>query len=404
MSVIVRPIVDSEYAELGQRVARAFGGDAAEDDAERLRELIEPSRTMCAFDGSRMIGTCAGFPLRLAVPGATLPMTGTTIVSVEPTHRRRGVLREMMRSHLQDVRARGEPLAGLWASEGVIYPRFGFGAASEGNAVSVDGAATRFRGDPPSLDLRMIEASEAADVLPPLYEKIWQHYPGLFGRHEAWWRTRILRDREQDREGASAYRFVVCEQGGDPLGYVIYRLLGSEKTFGRGQVQVRELMTLNDAAHEVLWRYLCRIDLFPLVKFWNAAVDDELKWRVTDPYRVERRVIDNLWLRLMDVPGALSARRYLEAGDLVLEVVDGFDTYAAGRFKLEAHPQGAHCQITSEPADIELDVTALGSLYLGRRCAMELRRAGRIAGDDKSLRKIERLMAWSREPWCAEVF
>ena len=73
---------------------------------------------------------CRGVPFDLTVPGGELPTAGVTVVGVLPTHRRRGVLRSLMRAQLDDAHERGEPLAALWASEESIYGRFGYGLAS----------------------------------------------------------------------------------------------------------------------------------------------------------------------------------------------------------------------------------------------------------------------------------
>ena len=62
------------------------------------------------------------------MPGATVPAAGVTIVTVHPTHRRRGILSTMMDRQLADLHERGEPIAVLRASEAAIYGRFGYAA------------------------------------------------------------------------------------------------------------------------------------------------------------------------------------------------------------------------------------------------------------------------------------
>jgi predicted acetyltransferase len=55
---------------------------------------------------------------------------GVTVAGVFPTHRRRGVLRAMMRALLDECHQRSEPVAYLWATEDTIYGRFCFCLAS----------------------------------------------------------------------------------------------------------------------------------------------------------------------------------------------------------------------------------------------------------------------------------
>src|SRR4029078_8522579 len=78
-----------------------------------------------------------GFPSPCCWPRGALPCAATTVVGVAPTHRRRGVLRSMMRAHLDDAHERGEPLAALWASEETIYGRFGYGVGGFAGEVEI---------------------------------------------------------------------------------------------------------------------------------------------------------------------------------------------------------------------------------------------------------------------------
>jgi predicted acetyltransferase len=65
------------------------------------------------------------------LPGGVIaPAADVSAVGVLPSHRRRGVLSAMMRHQLADLRARGEFLAVLLATEDTIYQRFGYGAAT----------------------------------------------------------------------------------------------------------------------------------------------------------------------------------------------------------------------------------------------------------------------------------
>ena len=404
MELTVRVIGDAEYPDLCRLVARAFGNDTTDNQLERIRGLIPRDRTACAFDDGQLVGTCATYPLELAVPGGTTRAAGTTLVTVEATHRRSGVLRAMMRAHLEDVRAREEPLAALWASEGSIYGRFGYGLAAQGHGVELDGPALRFTDIAPPARLRLLDAGSATTELPAIYDRIWRDRPGMLARSEPWWSQRVLADLEEDRAGATALRHVVCDVDGEPAGYATYRQRSSEADFGNGQVVVAELIAGSEAAHSALWRYLSRIDLFPRVSYWNAPADDELEWRLDSGYLVRRRVHDNVWVAPIDPAQALTARSYLDEGAITLEVHDIPLERQSARLRLEVGTDGSVCRRTRRSADLELSAADLGALYMGRRCAGELARAGRLSGSPEAVRTVERLLAWTRAPWCPEVF
>jgi predicted N-acetyltransferase YhbS len=168
MDLTVRPITQDEVPAFRQQLARGFGHDVREADHERFSKVFETPRLIAAFDGADIVGSCGAFSFDVTVPGGALPMGGTTIVTVLPTHRRRGVLRAMMREHLAEVRAHEEPLAGLWASEASIYGRFGYGLTVEACKMTVDAHSVTFIDHDPAR-CRWLDPADAHAVLPPLF-------------------------------------------------------------------------------------------------------------------------------------------------------------------------------------------------------------------------------------------
>jgi predicted acetyltransferase len=404
VELTVRPINEDEVAAFRRSISRGFGGDPKEEDDTRFRKAFELPRTVAAFDGSEIVGTGGAFSFRLSVPGGELPMGGTTIITVRPTHRRRGVLTAMMRAHLDEIRDRGEPLAGLWASETPIYGRFGYGSAAEGCKMELDGRTVEFLGDAPDGRVRLVDADDAAGPCRAVFERVRPTRPGMFTRNADWWTWNVLDDPEHWRKGRSMKRYAIYEGADGAEGYAIYRQKENWDAFPEGTVHVAEVIAATPAAHAALWRYLLRIDLFPNVEHWNLPVDDELPWRVTDGRRVRRWPMDSLWIRLLDIPRALTGRSYASAQKLVLGVVDPFLPENDGRYELDAGPDGATCRETTADADLEVPVDALGAMYLGGHRATTLARAGLISGEDSSLASADRLFAWPIAPWCHEIF
>ncbi len=359
---------------------------------------------MAAFDDGELVGTCAAFTFDLTVPGAALPMGGTTMVTVQPSHRRRGALRAMMEAHLEEVCSRNEPLAGLWASESTIYGRFGFGPAAERVRLQLDARTVDFRGNSPPGRIRLIDANEALDALPPLYERIRPDRPGALTRTPSWWEQRVIDDPEHARQGRSAQRIAVYSGASGPEGYVMYRQQQQWKDFPEGEVNLLELIATGPESHAGLWRYVCNIDLYPNVHHWNAPLDDEIPWRVSEARRVRRKVDDSLWLRILDIPRALAGRKYEQRGRLVFGVTDEFRPENSGAYELDATPAGATCRRTGAEPQITLPIAMLGAIYLGGHRATTLGRAGLISGPDDALRLADHLFSWTRLPWCPENF
>jgi predicted acetyltransferase len=405
VTLTVRPITAAEAPLFCARMARGFGSDARDDDHERLLAILAPERTSCAFAGAELVGTCAAFTFDLTVPGGALPMAGTTMITVQPTHRRRGALRAMMEAHLRDARAHDEPLAGLWASEASIYARFGYGIASHGLMLKVDGRAVEFRGDPPPGRVSLVEPERAAYLLPVVYERVRTGRPGMFTRSETWWTLRVIRDPEHARQGRSAKRFVVHEGPEGPDGYAIYRQEAKwTNELPEGTVHLLELVASSGAAHEALWRFLLRIDLHPHLDCWNVAVDDELPWRVTSVRSLRRQLCDSLWIRLLDVPRALAGRRYRERGRIRIGVHDATVPDCSGTYELESDGDVASCARVDAPPDVELPAEVLGAVYLGGTDLAGPARAGLVRGSPEAVAATGRLFAWTPAPWCPEMF
>src|SRR5262245_39822556 len=226
MAVEIRTITDAELPAFREAVVVTFGIDADTDPDghEALRRLLDLSRTWAAFDGATIVGAAATFDFDLVVPGGTVAMAGLTSVMVRPTHRRRGLLRELMRLHLDDADHRGVPVSGLWASEASIYGRFGYGLAAESDALHIDDAASLGVGQGRELDaIEWLDDARAREVLPAIYERAIAVRPGALTRSAAWWRERRFLETPLMRGAASRRRHVAAQRDGELVGYLQFR-------------------------------------------------------------------------------------------------------------------------------------------------------------------------------------
>jgi len=383
-------------------LARNFGVDARPDGTEGFTRLWERERAFCAWDGSEMVGTSGSFSLELAVPGGTIAAGGTTMVSVAPTHRRQGILRQMMAAHLRDVAERGEPVAALWASEASIYGRFGYGVAAEGIDLRVPRQHTSFhRLTPAPAPVRLVDEQEARLHIPPIHERAVSLWPGFITRSEAWWDERWFKDPSDRRNGATALRFALTTSND---GYAIYRQRHKfELGISSGELIVLDLLGTSPESWSGMWSFILNHDLPAIIDAPRRSSVDPIFDLLESPRRMTGSRRDSLWIRTNDPAAALAERRYQTEGHLVLEVVDPFMDRTVV-VELEGGPDGASCRVTDKDPDLVLDIEDLGACYLGWARFRTLARSGRIGGDKTSLTLADQMFTWDPLPWCPEFF
>lgn len=408
MAITIRPIsTDEELVEFSRCQSIAFGDPWSEGGLDIRRALFEFDRSTAAFDGERIVGTAGIFSMDLTVPGGrTIACAGVTMVSVLPSHRRRGVLTRMMHAQLEGIRERGEALAALWASESIIYGRFGYGMAAEGVRLRIDRERTALEYRPATRgDLRYVEAAEARENWPAIFDAVRVQRPGWMSRSRAWWSNRVFADRPERRGGATEAQYVQYEVDGEIQGYLRYRKKAEyEDELPTGLTRIEELVALNDEAYAALWQFAFGLDLVSTIEAWHRPVDEPLRFMLSDPRRLKRYPSDSLWVRVLDVERALEGRSYSAEGSIVLEIVDSFLEGVGGRFLLDVGPGGARCTRTDRPAELTMTVTDLGSLYLSGTTFTTLARATRLVGSSEAIARADRLFAWPIAPWTPEVF
>jgi predicted acetyltransferase len=375
MTTDLRPIEPNERNDWIRSLHVPFLESPNEDTVRHWEDHLETDRAWLAFDEKLVVGNCCIFSRNVSVPGTlgapcpTMPLAAISGVGVHPTHRRRGLLRRMMGAMLHNAVERGEPAAGLLASEASIYGRFGFGWATSSVRITLPKRLARIAVPVPELELRLCSAEEARERIPALFEQARLRRPGELNRNAASWSDTFTRRR---RTGSTGERFFVL--GAE--GYVTYRAANNwseEPT----TLRVDDLFGMTGEVEAGLWKFLLEIDLVDSVVA-TRPLDEPIRWRLEDPRAMAvTSTNDRLWLRLLDLPTALTTRKYRTEGRLVLHVDPAThfaDQYgepapdpAAGRWVLEAGPDGASCRPAhrQEPSELRMGAATLASVFLG---------------------------------------
>ncbi len=409
MTIDLRKVPRGDLRMWLEAIESASSSAVSDEYWQHIESTIELDRTIGAYDGEQVVGGGAAFSFELTVPGGrAVKAAGVTNVGVSPTHRRRGILRRMMAHQLADVRSRGEPVAILWASEGSIYQRFGYGLATLAGTFDITSDRTTFRAPTPDTpgEVRLVERDEAARLLPPIYDVVRAATPGFLARSEHWWAKEVLSDPAFARRGHDRKFFAVHERAGKPVAYVIYRVKLEWGDVGsQSQLTIQELMAIDAGAQREMWRFVFGVDLIAHIRNRFGPPDEPLLLMIAEPRRLDLRLRDGLWLRIVDVAAALEQRGYASDGSVVLEVHDEFMPDAGGRFKLETAAGSTRVTRTDEPADVQLDTADLAAMYLGAFSVAQLARGGRTRElTPGGHARADALFATSVKPWSPQIF
>ncbi|CAM03448.1 putative acetyltransferase [Saccharopolyspora erythraea NRRL 2338] len=372
----VRVLSGDDYDEFFSVFTGSFLDDSREAIREPWRAVFEPANAHGVFDGREMIGVAAFFDSGITLPGQVRTrLAAVTAVGVKPGHRRRGVMRMLMRAQLHGMgESRSHPVAALHATEGSIYGRFGYGLGTSDVVLSIPRRAPFLRSvEVDQRRVREVGEQEALRFAHDLYPAVAARRTGWLARGPSW-HLRVVDDRSAPKE-QGRMRFAV-----HPDGYAFYR--PEPRWADRGPdylLHVQELVAATPQAYAALWRYLLDTDLVGEVRWQRAAPDEPVVDMLADPRQARRQLSDGLWVRLIHLDRALSERRYRAPADVVLEVGDDFCEWNAGRWRLAAGADGTGgATRTQAPPDIRLGIGDLAAAYLGGTTLGQLHRCGRV--------------------------
>lgn len=372
-----------------RRDEEAFGGAFTDEQRRTWSDLLDLSRFRLAVDGTSVVGLAGSHALELTLPGDTVvPMAGTTWVSVAPTHRRRGLLRRLIDEVHADIDARGEPIAGLMASEAGIYERFGYGVATRWRHVEIDRRRTRFddRFLPDVGGMEMIDPLAEVDRLADIYDRYRRRRVGEVSRTAPWIRMRLT--EEPGRRGGVIHAD----------GYAAWTIKEDWNDFDpRHELRLDDVVACTDEARAAVWNLILSHDLVgPIRSTASIAIDDPLPAWLTNPRAVRTTALhDFLWLCPRQVAELCSARRYRVDDSMVVEV-------EGERWRIEGGAEDAHAEMVDDAPDVTMTRGALGSLLLGGVTATELASTKRLTGDD--LPRADVFFGWSPAPHCTTSF
>ena len=404
----VRRVDDTARAETDpwlEAVARGFlDGERNDDQRQAFFDRTAYRRKLGVFDASAPqpevpVATFASWATDLTLPGGMLPACAISSVTVAPTHRRRGILRRLMAGELRTALERGLPVAVLTVSESTIYGRFGFAPAAAAAQWKIDVRRAGWIGPDAPGRIDFVTREQGRGIAVELHERVRPDSPGEIEMPGGHW-DRYFGTRP-DAEKADQLRVVQYRTpAGGIDGVAVYRVTEDHADFTASVVDISLLVAATDEAYAGLWRFFLSLDLIGTINVSELSTAEPLWWMIADQRAATITVRDHQYVRILDVPATLAARRYDVADTLALEVADPLGI-ADGTFVLATDADGT---ATVDPVDdppvgvpfVRLGVAELSAVLLGGVSPVTLARAGRIAADDPA--RVARLFAWPTAP------
>ncbi|MBF4460935.1 MULTISPECIES: GNAT family N-acetyltransferase [unclassified Rathayibacter] len=368
----------------------------------RTLTAVHDSASPEGLDGAGLpVATYASFPGALQLGrGRELPAHLISQVTVRATHRRRGILRAMITEDLRLARATGTPVAALTASEASIYRRFGFGRAALTHSIRVDTGPRFLLHVEPAGRVEVVSAAWLQPRIPEVFAAFHASTPGSITRQSRAQDRSVDAPLGERTPGRDVRAAVHLDEAGALDGFVTYRAVGPE---GDHTLEIIDLVAPGADASLGLWGFLASVDLASAITWDMAPVDDPLIWALRDSRVVQvQSVGDLIWLRILDVAAAFSARPWTADDALVVAVSDELGL-ADGRYRITTAGGTGRVERTDAAADVDLDVADLGSLLLGSVRPSVLARASlaRLAVDPE---RADRFFAPIATPYCISYF
>lgn len=397
MSVEIRTPTYDDWPAVCRADARAFGVSVTPEQIEAGRRLHELDRFRMAVDDRQIVGVAGSYAMDVTLPGgSTVPMGGVTWVSTAATHRRQGLMRRVVGAVHDDIDARDEPVASLYAADGGIYEHLEYGVSTQVRVTSIETRFTRIRDAyrSPAGAVRFLEGADVVPVVAAIWDRFRRLRAGETARSAE--TQQVLFEQRDKGMGSQSPALYL----GHESGYAAYRM---EERWNDGHpahtLHLIELAALTPGAHAALWQTLLSIDLVGEIRSRNVPIDDPLPFLLENPRALRTRELnDGVWVNVRNIPVAFGARTYRTADRIVVEV-DG------KRWAIDGGPDGASCTVARTRPDLVTSHAWFSSLLYGGVLPSALVAGRRMTAHDADVvARADRFFTTSLAPHCQDMY
>lgn len=298
----------------------------------------------------------------------------------------------MIADHFARSRSRGEHVSSLIAAETAIYQRFGYALPAPSARITVP-RGIGLRDVPGAGDLAVRLETASLDRHGALVRAVLARdtRPGAHATVSDPLLADQFTDPESQRGTKELLRIAIVEDSEGPAAFALFqRSLDWDANGPDGSGTVRSWSAATPAAAHRLWTVLTSFDLLTELHVDSVALDDHIMLLANDPRVLKARHIDKVWVRILDVPGALAARTYAADLDVRIAIDDPLVSTNSYTWAITARDGVASIAATDDAADLHLDIRTLSAIYLGGVTLAHLARTGLIDGAPEALAAVSR--------------
>ena len=401
MSIEIRPATEAEMGQIGHLTSYVYGGGFGDGEDNLPAQFNRAEWTLCAFDGPKMVASYA----TARADGRSMALGGVSIVGTLPEYRRLGLVRRIVEQAFRQMREAGQSVAALWASQAAIYQRYGYSLASHMRRYQIDSVDVNLIAPADeSFTVSRHTPAEAFEEIRAVYRDFIADRTLYLHRAKVMWHARIL---QEDQQTGPVYAAVCRDGSGDAQGYVIYTLRADKvgHVARPQEIVVRDLAWLKMDAFRALWSFLGRHDLVGRITWGNAPTDDPTPELMAEPRMLHAGETEGVWLRIIDVAGALTNRGYHHDGELVIGVAADRETpWNEGRYRLTVSGGSAEVAASKDEPAVHFTIKSLASALCGFRRVRQLANWGLVSGDEQAIGRVDALLATRHAPHCPDHF
>lgn len=362
-------------------------------DGTRLRVIHDDDRPFGLAE--EPVATFASWAGTINTGTELAPTNFITDVTVQASHRRRGLMNKLMTTDLDEARERGDVFAVLTATDARIYGRFGFGVAASARRLTINtGSRFRLRTQPSGRAV-FAEASEITELRRELFGRFHAQQFLSVGRAAHYWGSGFDWGTQARRQERGAVHY---DADGNPDATMIFVVDDEE-------IRIIDLLGLSPSSEIELLRLIGHAEGHERL-VWPRCHDARhpLPWALEDPRVVQTtKEFDTVWIRILDVERALRSRAYDADGVAVVQLTDPMG-WSDGTYRVEASGGRAEVtRVTDEP-DATLSMEALSPLYSGIQDPVGLSAAGLAHGTPEGLARVGELFGKFRPSVAASIF